>query len=682
MTKHDNPLLAEWATPFEMPPFDRIEAGHFREAFDTALDEARRDIDAIADQDAAPSFDNTIGALEKSGRLLTKVGGVFFNLTGSHTSPALQEIEREMAPRLARHHSETMLNSSLFARVADLWERRDSLGLTAEQMRVLERYHTAFRRAGAGLDDEGKARMAAISQRLAELGTRFAQNVLADEADYALYLESEEDLAGLPDFLRAAAAAAARERGHDGKYAITLSRSSIEPFLQFSTRRDLREEAFRAWTARGEKGGNTDNRELIAETLKLRDERAKLLGYEHFAAFKLDDTMAKTPAAVRELLEQVWQPAVVRAREEAEKLRETARAGGDNTAVAPWDWRYYAEKLRKAEHDLDEAELKPYLQLEKMIEAAFDTAGRLFGLTFAEKRGLPVYHPDVRVFEVTDASGRHVGLFLADYFARSSKRSGAWMSAFRRQHKLDGEVRPIIVNVMNFNKGADGEPALLTFDDARTLFHEFGHGLHGLLSDVTYPTISGTSVARDFVELPSQLYEHWLSQPEVLSRYAVHYRTGEPMPEALLDRLLAARNFNQGFATVEYLASALYDLDVHSRSGGIGDITELEAETLTRIGMPEEIVMRHRPAHFAHVFSGDGYSSGYYSYMWSEVMDADAFMAFEEKGDIFDPETAARLKDFIYSAGGRDDPAEAYLKFRGRMPDAGPLLKKRGLTAA
>lgn len=682
MTKPENPLLAEWATPFQMPPFDRIEAGHFREAFDAALAQARSDIDAIAGQDAAPGFDNTIGALERSGRLLTKVGGVFFNLTGSHTSPALQEIEREMAPRLARHHSETMLNSSLFARVAELWDKRDSLGLSPEEQRVLERYHTAFRRAGAGLDDDGKARMAAISQRLAEIGTQFAQNVLADEADYALYLESEEDLAGLPDFLRAAAAAAAKERGQDGKYAITLSRSSIEPFLQFSTRRDLREEAFRAWTARGEKGGKTDNRDLIAETLRLRDERAKLLGYEHFAAFKLDDTMAKTPDAVRELLEQVWQPAVARARDEAEKLRETARAGGDNTAIAPWDWRYYAEKVRKAEHDLDEAELKPYLQLEKMIEAAFDTAGRLFGLRFAEKRGLPVYHPDVRVFEVTDASGRHVGLFLADYFARSSKRSGAWMSAFRRQHKLDGEVRPIIVNVMNFNKGADGEPALLTFDDARTLFHEFGHGLHGLLSDVTYPVISGTSVARDFVELPSQLYEHWLSQPEVLSRYAVHYKTGEPMPKALLDRLLAARNFNQGFATVEYLASALYDLDVHSRGGETGDVAALEAETLTRIGMPEEIVMRHRPAHFAHVFSGDGYSSGYYSYMWSEVMDADAFMAFEEKGDIFDPETAARLKDFIYSAGGRDDPADAYLKFRGRMPDAGPLLQKRGLTAA
>lgn len=680
----ENPLLTEWTTPYEMPPLDVIDAGHFREAFDKALGEARADIDAIAAAGDEATFDNTIVALEKSGRLLTRVASIFFNLSGAHTSPDLQEIEREMAPKLAKHHSETMLNPALFARVDALWEKRDTLDLDAEQARVLERYHTAFRRSGAGLDDAGKARMAEISQRLAVLGTGFSQNVLADEADFALFLETEDELAGLPDFLRAAASSAAGERGQAGKYAITLSRSIIEPFLQFSTRRDLREEAFRAWIRRGEKGGVTDNRATIAETLKLRHERARLLGFDNFAAFKLDDTMAKNAAAVRELLEGVWTPAIAQARAEAEKLRETAQAWGDNIEIAPWDWRYYAEKVRNAEHNLDEAELKPYLQLDKIIQAAFDTAKRLFGLSFEEKHGLPVYHPDVRVFEVKDRAGGHVGLFLGDYFARASKRSGAWMSAFRRQHKLEGEIRPIIVNVMNFAKGAKGEPSLLTFDDARTLFHEFGHALHGLLSDVSFPIISGTSVARDFVELPSQLYEHWLSEPQVLSKYAVHYKTGEPMPKELLDRLLAARNFNQGFATVEYLSSAIYDLDVHSRAFDDvpEDISALEKETLERIGMPAEITMRHRPTHFAHVFSGDGYSSGYYSYMWSEVMDADAFMAFEESGDIFDPATSEKLRTFIYSAGGKDDPAEAYLKFRGRMPDVQPLLIKRGLKAA
>ncbi len=684
MIMSKNPLLTEWTTPFEIPPFNTIASDHFGEAFDKALDEARADVDAIAADASEPTFDNTIVALEKSGRLLTRVASVFFNLSGAHTSPELQKIERDMAPKLAKHHSETMLNSALFARVDALWESRDTLGLDAEQSRVLERYHTAFRRAGAGLNEADKAKMAEISQRLAVLGTGFSQNVLADEADFALFLETEEELAGLPDFLRAAAASAAKERGQSGKYAITLSRSIIEPFLQFSTRRDLREEAFRAWIERGEKGDATDNRSTIAETLRLRHERARLLGFENFAAFKLDDTMAKNASAVRTLLEGVWTPAVAQAKAEAIKLRETAQAAGDNIDIAPWDWRYYAEKVRNDEHNLDESELKPYLQLEKMIEAAFDTAGRLFGLTFKELHDLPVYHPDVRFFEVKDRAGKHVGIFLGDYFARSSKRSGAWMSAFRRQHKLEGEVRPIIVNVMNFAKGADGEPSLLTFDDARTLFHEFGHALHGLLSDVSYPIISGTSVARDFVELPSQLYEHWLSEPEVLSKYAVHYKTGAPMPKELLDRLLAARNFNQGFATVEYLSSALYDLDVHSRAfeNAPDDVAALEKETLERIGMPAEITMRHRPTHFAHVFSGDGYSAGYYSYMWSEVMDADAFMAFEESGDIFDPETSEKLRTFIYSAGGKDDPAEAYLKFRGRMPDVEPLLIKRGLKAA
>ncbi|HSM39518.1 MAG TPA: M3 family metallopeptidase, partial [Afifellaceae bacterium] len=625
-------------------------------------------------------FDNTIGAMEQTGRRLRRVAAVFFNLCGSHTNDEMQTIQREMAPVLAKHNNEVLFNRNLFARVAVLYELRAELRLDAEQARVLERYHTMFVRAGALLDGQARERMDEITQRLAVLGTRFGQNILADEKAYELVLDGEDDLAGLPDFLVAASAAAARERGEEGRHVITLSRSLIEPFLQFSERRDLREQAFKAWISRGENGGETDNREIVAETVALRAERAKLLGYDNFAAYKVDDEMAKTPDAVRDLLMRVWAPARQRAETERQKLQEMAQSKGENFEIAAWDWRYYAEKVRKAEHDLDEAEIKPYFQLDRIIEAAFDTAHRLFGLNFRPLDDVPLYHPEVRPFEVTDAQGRHVGIFLGDYFARSSKRSGAWASAFRSQRKLGGEVRPIIVNVMNFAKGAEGEANLLTFDDARTLFHEFGHALHGLMSDVTYPKIAGTSVARDFVELPSQLYEHWLEERQVLGKYAVHYKTGEPIPEALLDRLIAARNFNQGFATVEYVASALVDLEMHLLTNAEGlDVTAFEADVLDRIAMPEAITMRHRVPHFAHVFSGDGYSAGYYSYLWSEVMDADAFAAFEETGDIFDPETAKKLATHIYSAGGRIDEAEAYAAFRGRKPEIDALLEKRGL---
>ena len=680
MTQNDNPLLSEWTTPFGIPPFEAIRIEHYRPAFDAALDEHSREIEAIAENPAPPDFDTTLGAMEQTGRRLRRVAAVFFNLCGSHTNDEMQTIQREMAPVLAKHNNEVLFNRNLFARVAVLYELRAELRLDAEQARVLERYHTMFVRAGALLDGQARERMGEITQRLAVLGTRFGQNILADEKAYELVLDGEDDLAGLPDFLVAASAAAARERGEEGRHVITLSRSLIEPFLQFSERRDLREQAFKAWISRGENGGETDNREIVAETVALRAERAKLLGYDNFAAYKVDDEMAKTPDAVRDLLMRVWAPARQRAETERQKLQEMAQSKGENFEIAAWDWRYYAEKVRKAEHDLDEAEIKPYFQLDRIIEAAFDTAHRLFGLNFRPLDDVPLYHPEVRPFEVTDAQGRHVGIFLGDYFARSSKRSGAWASAFRSQRKLGGEVRPIIVNVMNFAKGAEGEANLLTFDDARTLFHEFGHALHGLMSDVTYPKIAGTSVARDFVELPSQLYEHWLEERQVLGKYAVHYKTGEPIPEALLDRLIAARNFNQGFATVEYVASALVDLEMHLLTNAEGlDVTAFEADVLDRIAMPEAITMRHRVPHFAHAFSGDGYSAGYYSYLWSEVMDADAFAAFEETGDIFDPETAKKLATHIYSAGGRIDEAEAYAAFRGRKPEIDALLEKRGL---
>ncbi|SED52338.1 peptidyl-dipeptidase Dcp [Rhizobiales bacterium GAS188] len=678
----ENPLLATWSTPFGAPPFAAILPEHFRPAFDASLAAHEDEVKRIAESRDPPSFANTIDALELSGRTLRQVSSVFFNLAGADTNDALEAIQREVAPLLARHRNRIYLDDQLFRRVETLWGRRDALGLTDEQARVLERYRTAFLRAGAGKPDEVKARLSAIAERLASLGTRFGQNVLADERAWTLPLESEEDLAGLPGFLRDAAARTAADRGLKAGHAVTLSRSLIEPFLQFSTRRDLREKAFKAWIARGE-AGETDNRAIITETMALRAESAALLGYESFAHYRLADSMAKTPHAAIDLLTSVWEPARAQALREREALQGMIGAEGGNFEIEAWDWRFYSEKRCKAEFDLDESELKPYLQLDRMIAAAFDTAQRLFGLRFTERQDVATYHQDVRVFEVTDAAGRHVGLFLGDYFARASKRSGAWMSAYRNQEKLGGETRPIIVNVMNFQKADGGKPALLSFDDARTLFHEFGHGLHGLLSDVTYPLISGTNVVRDFVEFPSQLYEHWLERPEVLQRFATHYQSGEPMPEALLRRLLASRNFNQGFATVEFVSSALVDIRMHlDGQPGALDPDLFEKTLLAEIGMPGAMVMRHRPPHFQHVFSGDGYSSAYYSYLWSEVLDADGFDAFEEAHDVFDPAVAARLRDFVYAAGNRRDPGDAYRAFRGRDPDPKALLRKRGFAEA
>jgi peptidyl-dipeptidase Dcp len=680
-TGRENPLLAEWAGALELPPFGSIKARHFRPAFDRALADHRAEIDAIVANPAAPSFENTIVALEKSGRALERVASVFFVLAGADTSDEIEAIEREVSPLLARHSNALYLNRALYSRIADLYQGRDGLLLDAEQTRVLERYHTRFLRAGAALEKAEQGRLAEINERLASLGTQFGQNVLADEKSFVMELE-EDDLAGLPDFARAAARAAAEERGRPGKYVITLARSSVETFLQFSARRDLREKAFQAWIRRGENGGGTDNRALIAEMVALRAERAKLLGFATFADYRLDDQMAKTPQAARALLDEVWSRALTKASAERDALQGMIAQEGGNFTLSPHDWRYYAEKLRKTRYDLDESEIKPYFQLEKMIEAAFDTAGRLFGLSFKPVNA-PLYHADARAWNVTDAQGRHVALFIGDYFARPSKHSGAWMTSLRDQEKLSGDVRPVVLNVCNFSKPAAGQPALLSFDDARTLFHELGHALHGMLSDVTYPLLAGTAVPSDFVELPSQLYEHWLEVPEILRKYALHARTGEPMPKSLLDRLLATRTFNQGFATVEYTACALVDLDLHSLPDTATlDVTAFERKDLERIAMPPEIVMRHRLPHFQHLFSGGGYAAGYYSYMWSEVLDADAFAAFEETGNAFDPATARRLRDCIYSAGNRREPAEAYKAFRGRLPTVDALLKKRGLVDA
>jgi peptidyl-dipeptidase Dcp len=676
--KHGNPLLARWGAAFGLPPFKKIEPAHFKAAFAAALKEHKAEIARIASDAARPTFANTIVALEKSGRALDKVASVFYNLAGAHTNEALQAIERDMAPKLAAHETAVMLNGKLFRRVEDLYQRRDELTLTDEQRRVLELRYKWLIRAGAKLGAKQKARVAEINQRLATLATQFSQNVLKDEQSWRLVLE-ERDLDGLPEAMRDAAARAAADRGLEGKYVITLSRSSIEPFLQFSARRDLREEAFNAWIRRGEMGKETDNRAITGEIIARRTEFAALLGFKTYADYSLEETMAKTPASVRGLLSAVWEPAVKRVAGERDALQLRAREEGGNFAIAPWDWRYYAEKERKARYDVDEASTRPYFMLENVIAAAFETASRLFGLRFKELKDAPRYQEDVRVWEVTDKRGAHVGLFLGDYFARPSKRSGAWMSAFRSQSRVAGEVSPIIVNVMNFARGEEGQPSLLSIDDARTLFHEFGHGLHGLLSDVTYPSISGTSVTRDFVELPSQLYEHWLMVPETLEKFAVHHETGKPMPPKLLSRIKKARNFNQGFSTIEYLASAFVDMELHALEDESEiDVDAFERGTLQRLGMPREIVMRHRIPHFLHIMGG--YAAGYYSYLWSEVMDADAFAAFEEAGSPFDAATAKKLHKYIYSGGNQRDPLEAYVAFRGRPPEIAGLLKKRGLA--
>jgi peptidyl-dipeptidase Dcp len=672
-----NPLLSNWTTPFGIAPFDAIRDEDFSPALDAALTEARAAVAEIADNPEAPTFANTVEALELADDKLGRVLSTFYTLAGADTNEERNALQREFSPKLAAYGSEVSMNPKLFARIEALWEARDGLGLTAEQMRVLTLTRRGFVRSGAQLEGEARDRLKAVKERLAVLGTEFTQNLLKDESDWYMDL-SEADLDGLPGFGVAAARAAGEEKGRPGP-VVTTSRSLIVPFLQFSPRRDLREKAYDAWTSRGARGGATDNRGVAAEILKLRAERAKLLGYPSFAAYKLETEMAKTPEAVRDLLLRVWSPARARAEADAAVLEAMMNADGVNGRLAPWDWHYYSEKRRRAEHDLDEAELKPFLQLDRMIEASFACANRLFGLEFAPVE-VPLYHPDARAWEVT-RGGKHMALFVGDYFARGSKRSGAWCSAMRSQKKLGGDTRPIVLNVCNFTKPAKGEPALLSWDDARTLFHEFGHALHQMLSEVTYESISGTSVARDFVELPSQLYEHWLEVPEVLGQYATHAQTGEAMPKDLLDRLLAASTYDMGFQTVEYVASALVDLAFHEGEAPADPMVK-QAEVLDALGMPAAIRMRHATPHFAHVFSGDGYSSGYYSYMWSEVMDADAFAAFEEAGGAFDPATAERLEKFILSAGGSEEADALYTAFRGRMPGVEALLKGRGLLDA
>lgn len=679
-----NPLLQDWNDqPYGLPPFARIEAAHFAPAFEAALAEHRAELDRIATQAESPSFENTIAAFDRSGRLLARLEHLFYTLGASATSPELQAAQRALAAPLAAHGNAVYMHAALFKRVDALYAERQALGLSAEQLRLLERIHLDFVRAGAKLQGEAQARYAQVVERLAELHTVFGQNVLADESSYQLLLRGEDELAGLPDFVRAAARQAAVDRGlgeDAGAHVITLSRSLIVPFLSFSERRDLREQAWRAWIGRGEKDGATDNRAVAQEILTLRNEQARLHGHACYADYALADTMAGSREAVLGLLNQVWEPAKQAAASEREQLEGMMASLDHRFPLEAWDWRFYAEKVRKARYELDDAEVKPFFSLDAMVQALFDCAGRLFGLKFLAQPQVAGYHADVKVYEVQGADGRLRGIFVQDNFARPTKRSGAWMNALRWQARNGIDALPIILNNNNFAKGAPGEPTLLSFDDARTLFHEFGHGLHGLLSDVEYERLSGTQVLRDFVELPSQIFEHWINEPEVLKQHARHYKTGEPIPDALLAKIKAAELFNQGYETVRYTASALVDLAVHSRTEAQGpDITAFEAQTMADYGLPAAIGMNHRLAHFQHLFSGSSYAAGYYVYMWAEVLDADGYEAFKEAGSPFDAQVAQRLLTHIYAAGNSREPRATYRAFRGRDAQVQPMLRGRGL---
>ena len=673
-----NPLLQPWDDPYGLPPFERVQPAHFEPAFEQAMREHRAELDAIAASAEPPSFDNTVAAFDRSGALLSRVQALFHNLCASETNPELQAVQRRMAMPLAAHESAVYMHAGLFKRVQALHETRQRLGLSGEQLRLLERVHLDFVRAGALLAPAAQKRYAEVMQRLAELTTAFGQNVLHDEAGWQLVLRDEAELAGLPAFVRAAGREAAAQRGIAEGVAITLSRSLILPFLTFSQRRDLREQAWRAWVSRGEHAGAHDNRPLIREILRLRHEQAQLHGHATYADYALVDRMAKEPAAVNRLLDDVWGRAKQAVERERAQLLAVQKAEGAEAEIEPWDWRYWAEKVRQREYAIDDAEVKPYFELNAMVAAAFDCAQRLFGIRFTPRPDLKLYHPDVKAYEVHDAQGQPVGLFLHDNFARPSKRSGAWMSNFVRQSRNGRTLRPIVINNNNFAKG---DPTLLSFDDVRTLFHEFGHGLHGLLSNVTYEQLSCTQVLRDYVELPSQLFEHWTSEPEVLRRHARHCRTGEPIPDALIERLQAARRFGQGYDTVRYCASALVDMAVHSHPdpARIEDLCAFEAEVMRERGLPAAVGLNHRLVHFQHLFSSDAYAAGYYVYLWAEVLDADAYGAFEEAGNPFDPAVAERLKRCIYAAGNSVEPGEAFQAFRGRAPRIEPLLRKRGL---
>jgi peptidyl-dipeptidase Dcp len=675
----NDPLLSPWTGPHGgIPRFDHIDAGNFSVALLHGMDLKRADIAAIVASKEAPSFANTIAALEDAGRPLSRARSLFDTYRSTMNDKAMQKIEQEMAPKLAAFEDEITQNEPLFARIKAVYQARATAGLTAEQLRLVETAYQNFARNGAALNHADKAKLKDINQKLATLFTRFSQNELADEENYTLPLTSEADLAGLPDSVRTSAKIAAEAKGQPDKWLITNTRSSMEPFLTYSTRRDLREKAWRLFISRGDNGGEHDNKVVITSILSLREARAKLLGFASHAHWMLDNNMAKTPDAAMGLMMKVWKAAAARAREEVADMQKVADAEKAGFKIAPWDYRFYAEKVRKARYDLDENEVKPYLQMDKMREAMFWAAGQLYGFKFTLLKNVPTYHPDMSVYEVTRA-GKLVGLWYFDPYARDGKQSGAWMNEYRTQEKFKETITPIVSNNANFVKGKPGEPVLISWDDANTLFHEFGHALHGLNSDVHYPLLAGTNTKRDFVEFPSQLNEHWLSTKEVLSKFALHYKTGKPIPAELVAKIENAKHFNRGFSTVEYLAAAIYDMRIHTAPADKTiDPDAFEKQVMKEIGCPPEIVMRHRPTQFGHVFSGDGYSAGYYAYIWADTLTADAAEAFEAAGSYYDAATAKRLHDDIMSVGNSIAPEEAFRKFRGRDVDTNALMRDRG----
>ena len=675
-----NPLTAEWTGPYGgIPPFDKVKVADFKPAIEAGMAENLAEVDKIASNPESATFENTIAAMERTGATLDRVMTIYGIWGGNMATPDYQIVERDMAPKLAAFNDKIRQNEALFKRIETVYNSPEKSKLTSEQQRLAWVYYTNFVRSGAKLDAASKKRLSEINQSLAGLFTRFGQNLLAEESGQWILLKDEADLAGLSRSLKDAAAAAAASKNLEGAGIILNTRSSVDPFLTDSTRRDLREKVWKMFVNRGDNANEFDNNTIISEILQLRGERANLLGYKTHAHWRLENAMAKTPERTLELMETVWPAAIARVKEEVADMQALADKEGAKVTIEPWDYRFYMERVRKAKFDLDQNEVKPYLQLDKIREAMFFVAGEVFNFSFTPVNDVPIFHPDVRVWEVKNkTTGKHVGLWYFDPYARDGKRSGAWMNAYRNQERMDKDVTTIVSNNSNFVKGKPGEPVLISWDDATTMFHEFGHALHGLSSSVTYPTLSGTAVARDYVEFPSQLLEHWLSTPEVLQKYALHYQTGKPIPQALVDKINKASTFNEGFDTTEYLSSALIDMKLHLAGSQKIDPDKFERETLASLGMPMELVMRHRTPQFGHAFSSDGYSAGYYSYLWSDVITADAFGAFTEGKGPYDKAVGKKLVDYIFSVGNTIDPAEAYRKFRGRDPKVEALMKKRG----
>ncbi|MEE9269065.1 MAG: M3 family metallopeptidase [Candidatus Krumholzibacteria bacterium] len=676
----DNPFFSKWGTPFEVPDFTRIKTEHYMPAFEAAMEQQRAEIDDIIDNPDPPSFENTIEVLEYSGELLDNVANVFFNLRSTDTNDAIDEIAKDVAPKLSALNDDINLNPKLFARVKAVYDERKRLELNTEQARLLEETYKGFVRGGANLSDDKKSQLREINERLSVLTLEFGENVLAENNAFELVIDDKKDLAGLPDNVIQTATETAVERDHAGKWVFTLHKASMIPFISYSERRDLREKIYRGYFMRGNNGDERDNKEILQEMASLRAKRAKLLGYKTHAHYVLDDNMAKTPKRVYELLDRLWKPALKRAKAERADMQKMIEEEGHDFKLASWDWWYYAEKVKKAKYDFDDEVLRPYFEVENVRKGVFELATRLFGITFHERFDIPKYHDEVRTFEVKDADGSLLAIYLIDYHPRASKRGGAWMSTFRSQHKVKGEkVIPIVINVANVSKPTADGPALLSLDEVTTLFHEFGHALHGMLSDCTYESLSGTSVARDFVEMPSQVIENWATEPEVLKFYARHHETGETIPDELMAKMKNAKLFNQGFATTEYLAASYLDMDWHTLTDAKPrDVLSFEKKCLDRLGLIPEIISRYRSGYFRHIFAG-GYSSGYYSYVWAEVVDADAFQAFKENG-LFDKETATKFRKYILARGGTEEPMELYKKFRGREPKIEPLLERRGLN--